>query len=122
VFPRADEEAAIRSHAQEPVPPLRPRVRGWLPDELEDIVRSCLEKEAANRPADMRALYKLLRAIEVPAEHAWTDERAQGWWWANRPKPTKPSTAPGGGRMILPLRSDAHDVSSPDAATVSERR
>ena len=120
VFPRDDEESAIRSHAHDPVPALRPRVRGWLPDGLEALVLSCLAKRPDERPDDMRAMIKLLRAIEIPAEHAWTEERAQAWWWSNRPKQTKPPTQPAGGRMIMAAREDSR--SSPDAPTISERR
>jgi len=102
VYPRPDEEAAIRSHAQEPVPALRPRVRGWLPDALDELVHALLAKSPADRPRDARAVIAALRAISIPAEHAWTDARAHAWWVAHKPpeKKTQP-TGPGAGRMIV---------------------
>ncbi|HEY1548596.1 MAG TPA: serine/threonine protein kinase [Kofleriaceae bacterium] len=85
VFPREDDEAAIRSHAQEPVPDLRARMRGWLPIELEQLVLACLAKSPNKRPRDARAMIAALRAIEIPAEHAWDDERAAAWWREHQP-------------------------------------
>jgi len=92
VYPRTDEDEAIRAHAEKPVPPLRSRVRGWLPESLEQLVLSLLAKDPRDRPADARVLIEALRAIEIPAEHAWTEARAQAWWRTHKPldKKTKP--------------------------------
>ncbi|HEY1812494.1 MAG TPA: serine/threonine protein kinase [Kofleriaceae bacterium] len=104
VFPRDDDDAAIRSHAQEPVPALRPRVAGWLPAALEELVLACLAKDPAKRPHDARAMIATLRAIEIPAMHAWSDDRAGAWWTAHLPTPAaSPSTD--NARTILPIRS-----------------
>ena len=94
VYPRTDEDEAIRAHAEKPVPPLRSRVRGWLPESLEQLVLSLLAKDPRDRPADARVLIEALRAIEIPAEHAWTEARAQAWWRTHKPldKKTKPGT------------------------------
>ena len=80
VFPRKGDDDVVMSHAQDPVPALRPLVHGWLPDELERVLLSCLAKRPQERPHDARALARALRAIAIPDEHAWTDERAQAWW------------------------------------------
>ncbi|MGE5183458.1 MAG: protein kinase domain-containing protein [Acidobacteriota bacterium] len=130
VFPREDEEAALLAHARDPAPPLRPRVQGWLPEELELIVHSLLAKRPQERPDDARSLAKQLRAIAIPAEHAWTDELAQAWWREHRPAPA-PAGAPAiptgepVSRLIVAQRDAAPTVVpaiAPDAATVEQRR
>jgi serine/threonine protein kinase len=86
VFPRAVEESeTIRAHIQDPVPSLRARVKGWLPQALEDVIMDCLAKRASGRPASARVMIERLRAIHVPDEHAWTDARAAAWWATYRP-------------------------------------
>jgi serine/threonine-protein kinase len=86
VFPRALEESeTIRAHIQDPVPSLRARVKGWLPQGLEDVILACLAKRASGRPASTRDMIDRLRAIQVPAEHAWTEMRAAAWWHTYRP-------------------------------------
>jgi serine/threonine protein kinase len=86
VFPRAAEESeTIRAHIQDPVPSLRARVKGWLPEGLEDVILACLAKRASDRPASAREMIERLRAIHVPDEHAWTEMRAAAWWHTYRP-------------------------------------
>jgi hypothetical protein len=72
-------------HIYDAPPPLRDRVKGWFPDELEAIIRACLAKEMDDRPPDARALASRLRAIAIPDAHAWTDERAAAWWRGYEP-------------------------------------
>ena len=70
------------------------QVRGWCRRELESVIASCLGKEIEDRPADARALAAQLRAIEIPATHAWTEARAAAWWTEYRapaPAPNMPS-------------------------------
>ncbi len=126
VFPREDEDAALLAHARDPAPPLRPRVKGWLPDELELIVHSLLSKRPQERPDDARALAKELRAIAIPAEHAWTDEMAQAWWREHRPVAERgaPAMPTQGERLLVPQRDAAATVVpaiGPEAATVEQR-
>ncbi|MGE0396156.1 MAG: serine/threonine protein kinase [Kofleriaceae bacterium] len=85
VFPRPDGKAAMRNHMYLPVPDLRMQVHGWLPAQLEAIVISMLAKHPEDRPASARVLADMLRAIDIPDEHAWTDERAHQWWASYRP-------------------------------------
>jgi len=86
VFPRAkDDSEVLRAHVQDPVPSLRARVKGWLPQGLEDVILECLEKRASQRPASAREMITRLRAIHVPDEYAWTDLRAAAWWSTYRP-------------------------------------
>ncbi len=115
VYPRTDEDEAIRSHAEQPVPPLRPRVREWLPEGLEHLVLSLLAKDPRDRPADARALIAALRAIEIPVEYAWTEARAQAWWSTHKPldKKTKPGM-PELSKTIVPQLDLADDIKTRD--------
>ena len=95
VFPReAGEGKLLQKHIYEPPPSLASQVRGWCPPELEAIIHSCLAKDIEDRPADARVLAARLRAIEIPATHAWSETRAGAWWTEYRapePAPNMPS-------------------------------
>jgi hypothetical protein len=95
----------LHRHINDDVPPLRPKVRGWLPDELEQIVRSLLAKEPDARPNHARALAAQLRAIQIPDEHLWTQARAAAWW-RNYTPPAPAQTVPSGEvQVIMPGRT-----------------
>jgi serine/threonine-protein kinase len=121
VYPRTDEDEAIRSHANDPVPALRPKVAGWLPDELAAVIASCLAKRPQERPDDAQALAKALRAIPIPAEHAWTDTRAQAWWQEHRP-PTTGAAPPVAETSSIERVLVAQVEPPPEVATVEHRR
>jgi hypothetical protein len=104
----------------ENAPPLRPLVRTWLPEELEDVIASCLAKEVDKRPADARALATRLRAIHIPDEHAWTEARALGWWRAWQPPAPAPSVPSAEIQVLVPRRSEKEIVHHSEAATVVE--
>jgi len=80
VFPRKTEDEVIHAHVADDVPDLRSKVRGWLPPELESVVKKCLEKNPQRRPLDARTLAETLFAIEIPPEHAWARAQAVTWW------------------------------------------
>jgi serine/threonine protein kinase len=117
VYARAREESeTIRAHVQDPLPALRPKVRGWLPPELEDLIVACLAKWPDQRPRDAREMIQRLRAIEIPAEHAWTDAKAASWWGAYKPTSVQTltpeaatSVAP---RTIMPANLDGVPIES----------
>lgn len=106
VFSREDGEAKVlHKHIYDDVPSVRPFAKGWLPDELEHVIAQCLAKEPDERPRDARTLAAMLRAIEIPAEHDWGDERAAAWWaayTAPRPAPNMPSAEV---QVIMPGRT-----------------
>jgi hypothetical protein len=79
VFTGATTEEILHAHVDAPVPSLRPLVKGWFPVELEAVIVRCLGKEPSDRP-DARELADVLRDIDIPAEHAWTRDKAAAWW------------------------------------------
>jgi len=80
VYPRRSGDDAVHAHVTEPIPTLRDKVRGWLPQELEDVIVSCLAKRPTDRPANARVLADALYAIAIPEEHAWSRAKAVAWW------------------------------------------
>jgi len=138
VFTYESDDAVLLAHVVEPVPRLRSRMTGWLPDELARLVTACLAKEPADRPTDARALAAALDAIEIPDEHAWTRAGATAWWRQHRPATTggaaddalarpsdvaTPEDPTVGGRMVVPHRDETTPgVLPPDARTIDARR
>jgi hypothetical protein len=113
VFAREGADLSVlQHHIHDEVPSLRDHVRGWVPDELEQIVRSLLAKEPEDRPNNARALAAQLRAIAIPEEHVWTQARAAAWWRSYSPPAMAQST--GEVRVIMPGRTK---VQRPLAAT-----
>ncbi len=87
VFDEESTHKLLAAHVHAEPPRLASVVHGYCPSELDALVRACLEKSPAHRPSSARALIRALRAIDIPAEHAWTDDRAQAWWAEHRPRP-----------------------------------
>jgi serine/threonine-protein kinase len=118
VYSRAVEDSeTLRAHISEPVPPLRPKVAGWLPQGLEDLILACLAKFPEDRPASAREMIKRLRAIEIPPEYEWTDERAVAWWQNFKPSnvatlsaDAATSIAP---RTLVPARHESNSAGPP---------
>jgi serine/threonine protein kinase len=94
-----EDDNAMRlmlAHVTQAPPDVRALVSGYVPDELVALIGACLAKSPDDRPASARELAAQLRAIEVPAEHAWTAERVDAWWTQYRPRhraSTKPPQA-----------------------------
>ena len=107
IFPRQGAEAKIlHKHIYEPVPGLATQIRGWCPPELEAVIYLCLAKEAEQRPRDARHLAAMLRAIEIPAEHAWTEAKALAWWTAYKPPKPAPQVSPSEVQVIMPVSAE----------------
>jgi serine/threonine protein kinase len=96
VFSAETPMTILISHVSKPPPDLRSAVKGWLPEELETVLRSCLAKAPADRPSNARTLGAALRAIPIPAEHAWSEKAAHEWWAENHPRrrTIRPATDP----------------------------
>ncbi|MBL8228708.1 MAG: protein kinase [Bryobacterales bacterium] len=54
-----------------------------IPETLDRIVLSCLEKDPAKRPSSATDLWRLLS--ETPLDRKWNREAAEDWWREHRP-------------------------------------
>jgi eukaryotic-like serine/threonine-protein kinase len=109
VFPRAGgEQKVLHRHIYDEVPSIRALVRGWIPEELEQILYMMLAKDADARPRDARELARALRAIRIPEEYAWTESRAQAWWRAYSPPAPMHSLPSAEVQVIVPRDSLQH--------------
>ena len=68
-----------------PVPPSE-KLGAPIPEELEALVLSCLEKDAARRPQSARELQGRLDAIAQSV--GWTEDQAREWWSSHAATPT----------------------------------
>jgi len=68
--------------------PVPPSVRGEIaiPDQLEQLVLSCLAKNPDARPRSAADLSQALACINV---EPWTEVQAKEWWSANQNEPAK---------------------------------
>jgi len=102
VFARDGGEAKLlHRHITDPVPALATMATAWFPPALA----ACLAKDPDARPPNARELGKLLRAIEVPDEYAWTEGRAHAWWTAYRAPQPAPNVPAGEVQVIMPGRT-----------------
>ncbi|CAN5899095.1 hypothetical protein BH11MYX3_BH11MYX3_01100 [soil metagenome] len=121
VFPREGADAKIlHKHIYEKVPALDGKVRGWCPPELRAVVAACLAKEPEDRPTDARHLAAMLRAIEIPTEHAWTDARALAWWAAYKPAKPVPRVSPSEVQVIMPISADQRPEIATSEVAISQ--
>ncbi len=82
VFPSPTPEATCHRAVHEPAPRPSERTSQPIPSALDDLIRECLSKSAAERPAGAGDVARRLRA--VAAGPAWTPEDARRWWEENR--------------------------------------
>ncbi|TWT92961.1 serine/threonine protein kinase [Neorhodopirellula pilleata] len=69
--------ALCQKHITEtPIPPSR--IVAGVPEDLENVILSCLEKERSRRPQTARDLLQKLQACADAGR--WTDEDADRWW------------------------------------------
>ena len=83
------------------------------------MLLACLAKKASDRPADARALAAQLRAIEIPAEHAWTDAHAFAWWSSLRQ--IAPEEMESTSRVLIAEQASSDVATSVDANAASDR-
>ena len=78
VFEGASSIEVLMHHARtKPTPPSQ-RTELPVPESLDRLIMSCLEKDPARRPQSAVALSRKLSACA--AELAWTEEKAVQWW------------------------------------------
>jgi serine/threonine-protein kinase len=78
VFEADSPLAMVAEHIQsEPTAPSK-RSEVEIPESLEQVILSCLEKDPAARPQTMRELDRLLARCE-PGQ-VWDAEKARDWW------------------------------------------
>jgi serine/threonine protein kinase len=121
VFPREAADARLlHRHIYEPIPRLAAAMPGDCPAALEAVVAACLAKDAAERPADARALAARLRAIALPADAAWTTDHAEAWWRAYQPAPPAPSATASEVQVIMPGRTDQRPVAATSEEAIAK--
>lgn len=86
---RTPIEAMMMHVRDSPVPPSRV-TDVPIPQEVDQVVLACLEKDPQRRPATADALDSALGAIPLAAP--WTPVRARRWWAANHPPAAWDST------------------------------
>jgi serine/threonine protein kinase len=78
VFEGASSMEVLMHHARtQPTPPSQ-RTELPVPESLDRLILSCLEKNPARRPQSAVALSRRLSACA--SELAWTEEKAVQWW------------------------------------------
>jgi hypothetical protein len=75
-------ETIVQHKEGKPVPPSQ-RTELEIPEALDQLILTCLEKIPENRPATADALAARLMAIETTTP--WTPERAEQWWDVHHP-------------------------------------
>jgi serine/threonine-protein kinase len=89
-FPRETAMLILLAHAHDPVVPpaqLRPEV----PADVQEVVLRCLQKDPAQRFADVDSLEKALSLCRCAGE--WTEECAAAWWRERSHEDGKASTS-----------------------------
>ena len=78
VFEEQSPIEVVMDHARTPPPRLSERSSVSLPEGLEDLLLSCLEKDPDERP---QSVAELAQAFEtIPVSPVWTPLRAREWW------------------------------------------
>jgi len=73
----------IVDHAKTPPVPPSQRTEFTIPESLEELIVSCLEKDPGKRPQSMAEISQLLATVEV--DEPWTEQRALAWWQMHMP-------------------------------------
>ncbi len=82
VFEANSVSQMMMDHIQTPPVPPSQRAEQEIPESLERIVLSCLEKSKEERPPTALILWESLGSVEFRSP--WTQERAEHWWMVHR--------------------------------------
>jgi eukaryotic-like serine/threonine-protein kinase len=101
VFEAASAVEVCSHHLHTPPVPPSTRLGRPLPQDLEALVLTCLEKDASRRPQTAKGVRE--RLLAVGAVLPWRESDAQAWWEQHRarvrelhlrePSPTSPADA-----------------------------
>jgi tRNA A-37 threonylcarbamoyl transferase component Bud32 len=91
VFESDNPMHSLMKRLNEAPPPPSTRTELPIPTDLEAIVLSCLEREAATRPATAGALAALLARVNIAP---WSGDQARRWWAVHFPETGAGSTRP----------------------------
>ncbi|MDA2935446.1 serine/threonine protein kinase [Acidobacteria bacterium AH-259-D05] len=78
VFENSNPVAMVVDHVNKPPSPPSQRTEIEIPDALERVILSCLEKEPDARPSSALDLYDRLEACNL--DSAWNQQHAKDWW------------------------------------------
>jgi serine/threonine-protein kinase len=78
-------------HLQTPPIPPSQRTELPIPQELDELVLACLEKDPARRPQNAEELLKMLG--KITRINTWTPDAAKAWWEMHLPELTGPLPA-----------------------------
>jgi serine/threonine protein kinase/Tfp pilus assembly protein PilF len=84
VFQAKTPAAMLLAHVNTAPPTISRLSEQTIPDDLEAIIRQCLEKQPEKRPVSAGELRERLGEIDCSAE--WDGERARAWWLRYAPE------------------------------------
>jgi serine/threonine-protein kinase len=84
VFRAGSAMATMMMHVQAVPDAPSSRAERPIPEGLDRLVLSCLEKDPARRPQGADQLARMLEACRV--DEPWTEDRAQQWWEKHLPE------------------------------------
>lgn len=83
VFRAESAMGTVMKHVQEVPDAPSSRAEQHIPETLDRLVLSCLEKEPQRRPQSVDELAQMLEACDVA--EPWTEDRARRWWETHVP-------------------------------------
>ena len=88
-FEGDDAMAILLQHAQAAAPAPSTMSEEPVPQQLDELVLDCLQKDPVRRPATADALWERLEA--VPLAREWTQRKARLWWEMHEPELVNPA-------------------------------
>ena len=101
VFEGATPIELLVRHAKDEPPPPSARTEMPIPQDLEQVVLQCLEKEPRKRPQDARELDRMLASCESSLPE-WNEEKRAEWWRTYVPDLSRGTTSSG----LTPVDAD----------------